>query len=112
MRIPEVARQMPDVAAAARALAPGLDWVGMDEIHAPVLVEGADGRVASLPARASAYVSLTRPEARGIHMSRLYLHVDRALSSEPLSPSMLRRVLRDFLDSHSELSDAALLHVE
>jgi GTP cyclohydrolase I len=44
-------------------------------------------------------------------MSRLYLHVDRALGAEPLSPCSLRRLLKDFLDSHAGLSDRAMLQL-
>jgi GTP cyclohydrolase I len=62
-----------------------------------------------VPARVAAFVNLTRPEARGIHMSRLYLHLDRVLGAEPLTPCVLRRLLREFLDSHAGLSDRAHL---
>jgi GTP cyclohydrolase I len=103
------ARALPDVASEARpALAGQLDWVGMDNIELPVrLPDHAVGA-----ARVSAKVTLVGPEARGIHMSRLYLHLDRALSEEPLSACMLRRLLKDFLDSHAELSDRAQLRVD
>jgi GTP cyclohydrolase I len=63
------------------------------------------------PARVSAYVNLNRPEVRGIHMSRLYLHVDKVLSGEPLTPCSIRRLLRDFLESHAELSDRAMVRI-
>jgi len=104
-----LARALPDVASEARpALAGRLDWVGMDNIEVPVRLEAG----ASSVARVSAKVNLSRPEVRGIHMSRLYLHLDRALSEEPLSACMLRRLLKDFLDSHAELSDRAQLRVD
>jgi GTP cyclohydrolase I len=104
-----LARALPDVANEARpAVAGKLDWVGMDNIELPVRLP--DG--ATSGARVSASVNLARPEARGIHMSRLYLHVDRALSAEPLSACMLRRLLKDFLDSHAGLSDRAQLRID
>jgi len=103
-----LARAMPDVAAEARpAVAGQLDWVGMDNIELPVRL--ADGNASV--ARVSAKVNLARADVRGIHMSRLYLHVDRALSEEPLSACMLRRLLKDFLDSHAGLSDRAQLRI-
>jgi GTP cyclohydrolase I len=106
------ARVMPDIAADARpALAGVLDWVGMGEMEMPVLLAGDDGRTISSGARVNAFVNLTRPEARGIHMSRLYLHVDKALSAEPVTPCSLRRLLRDFLESHAELSDRAMVSI-
>ncbi|GAA0705124.1 GTP cyclohydrolase FolE2 [Dokdonella soli] len=103
---------MPDVASEAQADRAGaLDWVGMDGIEMPVLLTGSGDHVQRTSARVAAYVNLHRADARGIHMSRLYLHVDRHLSAEPLTPASLRRLLRDFLDSHAGLSDRASLRV-
>lgn len=105
-------RAMPDVASDASAdLAGALDWVGMDGIEMPILLSGADGQTQRLSARVAAFVDLARDDARGIHMSRLYLHVDRHLSAEALTPASLRRLLRDLLDSHADLSGRALLRV-
>ena len=105
-------RAMPDVAQDALAnLAGRLDWVGMEEIQAPVLLAQAQGETQRFSARVDAFVNLHRADVRGIHMSRLYLHLDRHLSAEPLTPCSLRRLLRDFLDSHSELSDRARVRI-
>lgn len=110
--IQNTARVMPDIASEAEASTAGrLEWVGMDEIAVPVRLMGDDGVVSQSPGRVAAYVNLRRADARGIHMSRLYLHVDRHLSSEPLTPCSLRRLLRDFLDSHADLSDRAKIIV-
>src|SRR5512135_3049834 len=107
-----VVRAMPDIANDAQPVVAGtLDWVGMGNIDVPVTLAGADGSTVRTPARVSAYVNLKRPDVRGIHMSRLYLHVDKALSSEPLTPCSMRRLLRDFLDSHAELSDRAMVRI-
>ena len=100
-------RRLPDVAGESPAHAGRLDRVGMDAIEMPVLIAQPDGAPQRVSARVGAYVDLAEPEARGIHMSRLYLHLDRHLSAEPLTPSTLRRVLRDFLDSHATLSTRA-----
>lgn len=107
-----VVRIMPDIACEARPAAAGqLAWVGMGEIDAPVRLLAPDGTVSSTPARINAFVNLHRPDVRGIHMSRLYLHVDRHLAAEPVGPASLRRLLRDFLDSHAELSDRAMVEL-
>jgi len=109
---PQSVRVMPDIASVAGTLTAGqLDWVGMDEIAVPVRLAGADGALVQTPARVAAFVNLKRANARGIHMSRLYLHVDRHLSGEPLTPCSLRRLLRDFLETHAELSDRAKISV-
>lgn len=105
-------RAMPDVAFDAQADRAGaLDWVGMDGIEMPVLVGDRGEAVQRISARVGAFVNLHRADLRGIHMSRLYLHVDRHLSAETLTPSALRRLLRDFLDSHQGLSDRARVNV-
>lgn len=109
---PNSVRAMPDIATEADAGNAGqLDWVGMDEIAVPVRLANQDGDIVQSPARVSAFVNLKRADARGIHMSRLYLHVDKHLSSEPMTPCSLRRLLRDFLDSHADLSDRARISV-
>ncbi len=103
---------MPDVASEAQPESAGaLDWVGMDGIEMAVLVGAAGEPAQRVPARVAAFVNLHRADARGIHMSRLYLHLDRHLSGERLTPASLRRLLRDFLDSHEGLSDRARIEV-
>ncbi len=112
-RLPKVARVMPDIAKEARATVAGrLDWVGMDRIEVPLSLQQPDGRIVTAPARVSAFVDLQRPEVRGIHMSRLYLHVDRALGEGPLTPASLRALLEGFLASHGDLSSRALVRIE
>lgn len=104
------ARVLPDVANQPRvALAGALDWVGMGEIEMPVSLACENGRQATAAARVNAFVNLAQPDVRGIHMSRLYLHVDKMLSSEAATPASLRRLLKDFLDSHAGLSDRAMV---
>ncbi|NEZ03831.1 GTP cyclohydrolase I FolE2 [Wenzhouxiangella sp. XN201] len=109
---PKVAN-LPDVASQVEAQIAGqLDWVGMNEIELPVLLDGSDGRRMQTTARISAFVDLERPEKRGIHMSRLYLHLDRALAEHTVTPALLRHLLRDFLDSHEDLSSRAMIRLD
>lgn len=104
------ARVLPDIAADVRpALAGMLDWVGMGEIEMPVMLQANGQGTLSSGARVNAFVNLKRGDVRGIHMSRLYLHVDKALSNEPVTPAGIRRLLKDFLESHAELSDRAMV---
>lgn len=107
-----VVRIMPDIANEARPVVAGqLAWVGMGQIEAPIRLVQTDGSTMAAAARINAFVNLHRSDVRGIHMSRLYLHVDRHLAAEPLSPAGLRRMLRDFLDSHADLSDQAMVEL-
>ncbi len=104
------ARALPDIAAEPRQAQAGvLDWVGMGEIEMPVALVGDDGHTINSGARVNAFVNLKRADVRGIHMSRLYLHLDKVLSSEPVTPASVRRLLKDFLESHADLSDRAMV---
>ena len=77
----------------------------MRGIALPVLLDGQ-----RLSAKADAGVSLDDGEARGIHMSRLYLALAR-LEQLNLSPQVLHQVLDDFLASHEGLSSNAYLNI-
>ncbi|WP_332763986.1 GTP cyclohydrolase FolE2 [Pseudomonas koreensis] len=96
---------LPDIAAEALRENVPLEWVGMQGIALPILLQGKP-----LSAKADAGVSLDDGEARGIHMSRLYLALD-ALEQKELSPSLLHRVLSQFLDSHEGLSSCAYINL-
>ncbi|MCU1728177.1 GTP cyclohydrolase FolE2 [Pseudomonas sp. 7P_10.2_Bac1] len=96
---------LPDVASQnARQIVP-LDWVGMCGIALPIVIQGQRHT-----ATADAGVSLDDGEARGIHMSRLYLALEM-LESQDLNPLLLKKVLQQFLDSHDDLSICAYLRI-
>lgn len=102
-------KSMPDIATIAQPKAPGLlDWVGMAEIEVPLAIPTRSGVLAHAVAKAQAYVNLINPEAKGIHMSRLYLLLDE-VCSQTLTASALRDVLNRFLESHQGLSDQAFV---
>ncbi|MFP6862661.1 GTP cyclohydrolase FolE2, partial [Pseudomonas sp.] len=92
---------LPDIAAQIPAHAQALDWVGMQGIALPINLAGQ-----RINARADAGVSLDDGNARGIHMSRLYLAL-HALEHNALSPATLQQLLGEFLDSHQGLSQQA-----
>lgn len=96
---------LPDIAVQPARQALPLEWVGMHGIALPVVLEGQ-----RLSAKTDAGVSLDDGEARGIHMSRLYLELEM-LERESLSPSLLQQVLRRFLESHEGLSSRAYLNI-
>ena len=96
---------LPDVAAQASRQALPLDWVGMCGIALPVLFDGQ-----RLSAMVDAGVSLDDGEARGIHMSRLYLALEM-LEQENLTPALLRQVLQRFLKTHEGLSNSAYIKI-
>ncbi|MDH4870838.1 GTP cyclohydrolase FolE2 [Pseudomonas sp. BN515] len=96
---------LPDIAAQTSTLDLPLDWVGMCGIAQPVVLAGQ-----RIVTQVDAGVSLDDASARGIHMSRLYLALEE-LEREELSGTLLRRVLKRFLDSHQGLSASASLNV-
>ena len=108
-----VLREMPDIANDASPSVGGkLEWVGMNDIEMPVRIEDDQGNLIQSTARVTAYVNLVDSDVRGIHMSRLYLHLDQAFQERPLTPAALRQMLRSFLESHEGLSDRALVRVD
>lgn len=99
----EVARQ-PET-----QLAP-LDRVGMRGIEMPIRLLH-QGSQLLLPARVSAFVDLRNPEARGIHMSRLYHLCDTHLGEAALDREGIARLLQAMLDSHAGLSERAAVAI-
>lgn len=100
---------LPDVAGDTAVAARALDWVGMQRIALPLRIAGEGGQWLQVAASADIGVDLAQPEARGIHMSRLYLRLQDALAAEAITPAGLRRVLQDCIDSQDGLSTSARL---
>ncbi len=102
---------LPDVAHQSVPLARALDWVGMDNIALPVRIPDGAGGYVQVAASIDLAVNLTRPEERGIHMSRLYLQLQDGLARETITPAGLRKLLQEGIDSQSGIADAARLVV-
>jgi len=102
---------LPDVANEAATAARALDWVGMDRIAIPVRIHDGQGGHVQVAASVDVAVDLGDANARGIHMSRLYLQLQQAFASEAITPAGLRRVLQGFVDSQQGLSGRARLRV-
>ena len=100
---------LPDVADDAAAAARALDWVGMRRIALPLRIRSEDGASLQVPGSVDVFVDLREPDARGIHMSRLYLKLQDSLVEEALTPARLRRVLQDCIESQGRLSTSARL---
>ena len=106
------APEMPDVARRRLHGPEGtLDWVGMGEIRQPLRVrDGADVR--EVQARVQVFVNLGDRQAKGIHMSRLYLILDEHADTRPLSCAGLKLLLGSFLESHRDLSGQAFVQFD
>ncbi|MCM5704554.1 GTP cyclohydrolase FolE2 [Larsenimonas salina] len=94
---------LSDVTRGPSRLTGALSRVGMAGIELPVVLDDT-----AFDVRVDAGVSLDDANARGIHMSRLYLGLD-ALTRRPLTLARLKETLEGFLESHEGLSDTAYL---
>jgi GTP cyclohydrolase I len=104
-------RVMPDVAFDRAALARPLDGVGMANIAIPVRTRSATGEAMQVPASVDVFVDLADPDARGIHMSRLYLRLQHAFAAEELTPAGLERVLHALVETQAGLASSARLAI-
>ena len=103
---------LPDIARFETAGAPGaIDRVGMEQIELPVFLRDASGSRVRVAAVADAFVSLDDPNAKGIHMSRLFLALQEILGKEELAPAALRSLLDAFIVSHSDTSETAAVEI-
>ncbi len=104
--------EMPDIANRTLAEAQStLDWVGMSNVHQPLLVKDGDHN-REVHANVQVYVNLADPLAKGIHMSRLYLLLDEHASTRPLTAAGLKMLLASVLESHHDLSTNAFVQFE
>ncbi|PNS09806.1 GTP cyclohydrolase FolE2 [Solilutibacter silvestris] len=94
---------MPDVAHETATHARGLDWVGMEGIALPLRL---DGDIIA-PAIADVFVNLADANARGIHMSRLYLQLQESLANGDVSIARIGDFLQACIVSQNGLSTAA-----
>lgn len=104
-----ISKRLPDVADDQAIAARALDWVGMQRIALPLRIRTSDLDTIQVAASADVAVSLDRPDIRGIHMSRLYLRLQDALTVDAVTPVSLRDVLQDCIDSQQGLATRARL---
>lgn len=99
---------MPDIANSAQAQTEGtLDRVGMSNIKLPLMVQTDDCAPQQVSASAEIFVNLGDAQAKGIHMSRLYLQLDELSTDSELTLATLTTLLEGFIESHYEISQQA-----
>lgn len=104
---------MPDIANSAQAHTEGkLERVGMSNIELPLMVQTDDCSPQQVSANAEVFVNLGDPQAKGIHMSRLYLQLDQLSTESELTLQTLTELLYAFIESHHELSQQAYVKFE
>ncbi|MBA3929564.1 MAG: GTP cyclohydrolase I FolE2 [Xanthomonas sp.] len=102
---------LPDVAHQRVPLARPLDWVGMENIALPVRIADGQGGQLQVAASIDLSVNLANPDARGIHMSRLYLQLQDGLAREAITPAGLRHLLQDGVAAQAGLATNARLKI-
>ena len=103
---------MPDIASRELHAPEGaLDWVGMSEVHQPLRIRDG-GVVREVQSQVQIYVDLADTQAKGIHMSRLYLILDEHSDTRPLSVAGLKLLLASLLESHRGLSGRAFVQFD
>lgn len=81
----------------------------MSNIALPLRVASGNGEAIQVAASVDVAVDLRDAQARGIHMSRMYLQLQDAFASETLTPAGLRRVLQALIEGQGGISSAARL---
>lgn len=103
---PKHKKTMPDIATSETSeyLSP-LEWVGMEKVALPVVLSHG----AQVLCEADIFVNLAKEEAKGIHMSRLYVALQKGLEHQRINLNGLKSLLKSFVDSQDGLSDSAKL---
>ena len=103
---------LPDVTTEhSTAQLPSIDSVGMQGIAIPLHVLGKRGERLASQAKVDVTVSLDHPNAKGIHMSRLYNLLQQYLSNKDLHKSALTTLMNALIESQDALSNSAQLNL-
>lgn len=106
------ANNSPDVALESKPDVAGhIDWVGMENVVCPVRLPHTLEGAFIVPAKVDLGVSLDKPSARGIHMSRLFGRAQDFLLQEPLTPKRMKMLVSELIVSQDGLSESARLKV-
>ena len=87
-----------------------LKWVGMEKIAVPFFIEN-DGKLVAVNAQSDLFVSLDS-DAKGIHMSRLYLLLNDYIAGQTFNDITLASMMDAMLTSQKGLSKQAKLNLK
>lgn len=95
---------LPDITSETKTESPAaLNWVGMEEIAVPIMINLQDGQHQTTSAKSNIFVSLDNSDAKGIHMSRLYTVINQ-LGFRSCEQSSIEELLGKMIDSQEGLS--------
>ncbi len=100
-------RTLPDITSDINAeITSSLQWVGMEDIAVPISVNLQDDKLRTIVAKASVYVSLETPNAKGIHMSRVYSIINQLAELE-LNKENIEILLNEMIRSQRGIGHEA-----
>lgn len=109
-KVSEIKKNLPDVSHEVKAhIVETVERVGMENIEMPVHLKLGKNSFL-LPAHINAFVSLDKAEAKGIHMSRLYLTLQNKLQN-PVTVDLVKEILSDFILNQKGLSQSSFLKI-
>ncbi|MEP1385889.1 MAG: GTP cyclohydrolase FolE2 [Paraglaciecola sp.] len=104
-------RVLPDVTSDSNADTPSyLKWVGMEDIAVPITLCLQGSKQQTIAAKAKVYVSFEKPEAKGIHMSRLHYVVNQ-LAEQECSKFAITNLLNDLIASQNGIGFEAKIEL-
>lgn len=100
--------EMPDVASSSSSIINSrIEWVGMNEVVLPMFFNNEQVLV-----KAHVQVNVLDPSAKGIHMSRLFLALEKGLLKKEINIKNLSTIMGQLVKSQGGLSHAARLHLK
>jgi len=103
---------LPDIASDVPATTPStLQWVGMEGIAVPIMIQQASGKMQEIVANANVFVSLDSKEVKGVHMSRLHFVINQLANIE-CNQTNLKKLLEDLVISQDGISRGAKIELK
>ena len=103
--------QLPDVTSDLNAdISSPLQWVGMEGIALPILTNWQTGALQTITSQANVYVNIKQENAKGIHMSRLHLLINKLAEIES-NKENIESLLAEIIESQSGISNAARIQL-
>jgi len=87
-----------------------LTWVGMEKIAVPITFELEDGKLQTQVSQTDIYVSLDKPQTKGIHMSRLHGILNRFADAQ-CSKETLDLYMNEAVTSQAGISNNAKINL-
>ena len=102
---------LPDITSDSNVDTPSnLQWVGMEDIAVPIRLTLQHMPPQIISSRANVYVSIDKPETKGIHMSRLYRELN-CFGKEELTKKSVDVLLSNLISSQNGIAQSAKIEL-